>query len=447
MSSSRLFNLLGASIFRQNKSTTTIPFLSSIPPPFRPIKLFPSQSLRFHRCCSSAAVLEDNTPTIGIASDSPDAPLNSSSHPWPEWVSFVDRLKTKGYLAGSYPTAEDTAETGGGGGGDGGVVYTDMNLLKDACLNFARDRFDIFKSLSRQEIQTVVDKRCPNLFRKAVNSAKRLRAYLELDEGAVCGACDLRGSCDRAYVTLKESEAAARTVDIVRILLLYALDPLVIDGGVRSEGREIIEISARTLLCELTELSETVPAPDLPEPAVKVSQPKKKSLITVKDDDSRHVKMERGDWICSQCNFMNFSRNVRCRKCGEDGPRKIDMNDVEMKEGDWICADCSFMNFAKNVRCLKCKAEGPERFPRSDIQMKKGDWNCPQCGFMNFASKTSCFRCHVPRPKKQLKPGEWECPSCNYLNFKGNIVCKRCNHECPKDVDTEYEEQIWKKPF
>lgn len=39
--------------------------------------------------------------------------------------------------------------------------------------------------MSRQEIQAVVDKGCPNILRKAVNSSKRLRAYLQLDEGDV----------------------------------------------------------------------------------------------------------------------------------------------------------------------------------------------------------------------------------------------------------------------
>lgn len=41
------------------------------------------------------------------------------------------------------------------------------------------------RSMSRQEIQAVVDKGCPNILRKAVNSSKRLRAYLQLDEGDV----------------------------------------------------------------------------------------------------------------------------------------------------------------------------------------------------------------------------------------------------------------------
>lgn len=146
MSTSRLFNLLGASIFRHNRQATTTIFLSSIPPPFRPIKLFPSSPscLRLHRCCSSAAVLEPNALTV----DSPEPSLNSASHPWREWVNFVDKLRTKGYLShesASAPVAENKAESCDGSGGGGGVVYTDMNLLKDACLKFGRDRFDIFK--------------------------------------------------------------------------------------------------------------------------------------------------------------------------------------------------------------------------------------------------------------------------------------------------------------
>jgi len=42
------------------------------------------------------------------------------------------------------------------------------------------------RSLSRDDIQTVMKDGCPNLFRKVVNSAKRLRAYVHLDEGEAC---------------------------------------------------------------------------------------------------------------------------------------------------------------------------------------------------------------------------------------------------------------------
>jgi len=40
--------------------------------------------------------------------------------------------------------------------------------------------------LSVEDIQKVVEGGCPNLYRKAVNSGKRLRAYVRLDEGDVC---------------------------------------------------------------------------------------------------------------------------------------------------------------------------------------------------------------------------------------------------------------------
>ncbi|KAL0415738.1 UNVERIFIED_CONTAM: hypothetical protein Slati_3405700 [Sesamum latifolium] len=156
----------------------------------------------------------------------------------------------------------------------------------------------IVKSLSRQDIQTIVEKGCPSLFRKAVNSAKRLRAYLGLDEGDVCSSCDLRGSCDRAYIMLNDSEAAARTVDVVRILLLYALDPLVISGENKLPGKVLLESSARKLLSELIELGDTPPDPDLPKPVAVTSQRRKQSVDLLDNKTSKNVDMKPGLGVC-----------------------------------------------------------------------------------------------------------------------------------------------------
>lgn len=356
-------------------------------------------------------------------------------HPWPEWVAFIDGLKTKGYFIKPPPPAEE---------GESDDVYTDMNQLKDACLSFARDRYDVFKSLSVEDIQTVVEGGCPNILRKAVNSGKRLRFYVKLDEGDVCGGCNLRGSCDRAYVVLNQSEAAARTVDIVRILMYYALDPLVISGEEKPPGRELIETSARKLLSKLLQLSETAVDPSLPMPAAKALQKKKTSISFMDDELSQTAEMKRGDWMCPKCNFLNFAKNIRCLECKEDGPRKVDTGDVVMKKGDWICSECNFMNFARNLRCIKCKAQGPKRLDVDAVEMKKGDWNCPQCGFMNFASKRNCFRCQEIRPKQN--PRDWDCPSCNFMNYGRNTECLKCKCERPKEETTDYEEQIWRRP-
>uniref|UniRef100_A0A5B6ZYH4 RanBP2-type domain-containing protein n=1 Tax=Davidia involucrata TaxID=16924 RepID=A0A5B6ZYH4_DAVIN len=436
MSTSRVFSLFGASIFRYNTNLSPIPSI-------RFSKQFPSPTLRFCGCSFTSSAVEV-VDTVSADNREPDSE-SDSPHPWPEWVTFIDRLKAKGYFVESPPPAVAANDEGGDSTSSDGVDYKDMKLLKDACLSFARDRFDIFKSLSTHDIQTVVEVGCPNLLRKAVNSAKRLREYVGLDEGDVCGACNLQGSCDRAYVILKESEAAARMVDIVRILLFYALDSLVISGGEKPVGRELVEVSARNLLLDLIKLSETSPDPALPKPSAKASHRKEQSQDFVDDKFSQDVEMKRGDWMCLKCNFMNFARNVRCLKCNEDGPKRVDA-DVEMKKGDWVCPECNFMNFARNIRCLKCRVEGPKRIDVDDVEMKKGDWNCSQCGFMNFASNTKCLRCRGPRPKRQLNPGEWECPKCDFLNYRKNKVCLKCNCERPKEAGSQYEEQKWRRP-
>ena len=46
-----------------------------------------------------------------------------------------------------------------------------------------------------EDIQVVVEGGCPNLFRKAVNSAKRLRFHLRLDEGEVGNRSHLPDLC------------------------------------------------------------------------------------------------------------------------------------------------------------------------------------------------------------------------------------------------------------
>ncbi|XP_015581660.2 zinc finger protein VAR3, chloroplastic [Ricinus communis] len=433
----------GNLLFRSSKTHKSIAatplFLS-----FKPLSLLPSFS--FHRHCSSSTAAID-----AVTSDASD----TLKHPWPEWVSFIDRLKSKGYFGNTSSTdttttniANDAIES----------VYKDTNQLKDPCLSFARDRYDLLKLLSVDDIETVVKNGCPSLLRKVVNSAKRLRAYTRLDEGDVCSACNLRGSCDRAYVLLKDNEADARTVDIVRILLSYALDPLVISEEEKPPGRAVVEASVRKLVSDLIDLIQTTPDPPVQKPAAKAvhqkeqersfsdsKQPPQSDAVGSKRL-SQDVEMKRGDWMCPKCNFMNFSKNIRCLKCSEGGPKKVDVSDIELKKGDWICSKCDFMNFSRNIRCLKCKAEGPKRDAVNDIEMKKGDWNCPQCEFMNFASNKSCLRCQEVRPKRPLNPGDWECPSCDFLNFSRNAVCRKCKCERPKGATTEYEEQIWRRP-
>ncbi|KAF8378609.1 hypothetical protein HHK36_029957 [Tetracentron sinense] len=434
MAASKL-SLIRASIFHNHRTAPAT--ASSISntllrnPSFSPTllsfllnKTHHSPSIQFHSHSSSVAI-DDLTDEVEI-----------DSHPWPEWVTFIDRLKNNGYFNGSSSPVE------AGGVVNAAVTTTipkDLNSLRNACLRFARDRFDILKSLSMKEIQTVVECGCPSLFHKAVNSAKRLRVFVRLDEGDVCSACNLRGSCDRSYVILKEPEAGARTVDIVRILLMYALDPLVLSGGEKPHGRENVEASARKLFSELIELSDTSPDLALPKPATKPPCRKEQSESVMDQDQYQNVEMKRGDWMCSKCNFMNFARNIQCLQCKEEGPKRVGVDDVEMKKGDWNCPQCNFMNFARNIQCLQCKEEGPKRVGFDNVEMKEGDWNCPQCNFMNFARNIRCLQCKEEGPKRggvdevEMKKGDWNCQQCDFLNYSRNMVCLKCNCKRPKD--------------
>ncbi|XP_039145645.1 zinc finger protein VAR3, chloroplastic-like [Dioscorea cayenensis subsp. rotundata] len=392
---------------------------------------FPSKAPPHFYATSSVVALEGS----GIA-----------PHPWPEWERFLDKLKSKGYFDKTLPAGE---------GEDGVAAASDeasmeLHHVKAACLSFARERFDIFKSLSKEDINTIVEFGCPNLFRKTVNSAKRLRAHLRIDEGDVCSACSLRGSCDRAYIISKEDEAA-RTVDVVRILLSYAANPIAVSGREKPSENKV-EQSARNLLLELFKLSDTIPDPSLPRPAILPSTrkdpatPKESSWnINTKLVGAQNNEMKKGDWLCPNCNFLNFARNIRCLQCKEDGPKSANEGRVGMKLGDWTCPACNYLNFARNVRCLQCKEDGPKKANQSRVEMKLGDWTCPECKFMNFSRNKKCFRCQGQRPKRELQPGEWECPSCDFINFRRNDVCLKCNRDRPKD-DLNSVGHLWRRP-
>lgn len=82
----------------------------------------------------------------------------------------------------------------------------------------------------------------------------------------------------------------------MRILLNYALD-LVVDSDKKPSGAELVEASARKLLLELTELSETKVDPYLQKPAATIAR-KMKPFQFLENDSSPNVEMKKGDWMC-----------------------------------------------------------------------------------------------------------------------------------------------------
>ncbi|KAF0910220.1 hypothetical protein E2562_001416 [Oryza meyeriana var. granulata] len=391
-----------------------------------------SSFLRSYRLASSSSLLPAPSrrlpgPLLSLrfysaAVDVTDAPSADAAagHPWPEWDDFLEKLRAKGYFEQPIPSsrvdaAEGEAASTAAPAAEDPVAspqtypFKDLNRVKNACLKFGRERFDLLSSLPKQDIQAIVECGCPNIFRKPVNSAKRLREFVQVDEGDACSACKLRGSCDKAYV-IPNAEDEARTVDFVRILLNYAIDPTSLSGENSFNGG--VQESARKLLSELTMLSDTTIDPSIPKPVFQTSS-KKGSLTKTFDKGTGSPANSR----------------VSAGKGGET-------TSTEMKKGDWLCPNCNFLNFARNRHCLECKADGPKKIVAATTEMKTGDWICPQCHFMNFARNKMCFKCEESRPKRNLIPGEWECPSCSFINFRRNKVCLKCKHGGPEN-DTQ----------
>ncbi|KAL9255388.1 Zinc finger protein VAR3, chloroplastic-like protein, partial [Drosera capensis] len=297
------------------------------------------------------------------------------SHPWPEWVDLMEMLTKKGYFSGNRDPFGN-AERGG----------KDFNVSRTACLNFGRDRIELIRYLSRKHIQVIVGFGCPSTDRKVVNSGKRLRRYVKIDEGNVCSACSLRGTCERAFVKAREDECG-RTVDVIRFLMTYGLDHM--SGSVQNKlcQTETVKKSARKLLKEMVEFSQTEP-----------------------------------DQSTTRENYSFGRDSSKAQGKGQ--------TEVPMKQGDWNCPKCNFLNFARNIKCLRCNGVIQDRFGKSGedqdhLPLKKGDWICKKCDFLNFAKNSRCLQCEEKPPKQELGPGEWQCDS-------KNAMCLRCEYKRPK---------------
>lgn len=250
---------------------------------------------------------------------------------------------------------------------------------------------------SRKDIEVVAGSGCPSTDRKVVNSGKRLRAHVDIDEGNVCSSCILRGNCERAYVMASEGEGG-QTVDLMRILLTYGLDPITSTVENMLCRSKTIEESARRLLKAMVEFGSKEFDSLLPNATSSKKAASLQESLASAEKGRTNLPIKQGDWLCPKCNFLNFARNIKCLRCNDISQERLrklweDQDHLPLKKGDWICNKCNFLNFARNTICLQCK-EKP--------------------------------------PKRELNPGDWECDSCNFINFGRNMVCLKCDHKRPK---------------
>ncbi len=94
-------------------------------------------------------------------------------------------------------------------------------------------------------------------------------------------------------------------------------------------------------------------------------------------DDHRGNDSQKSDWICADCDNVNFAWRTECNSCGK------------AKEGNVKGYKSSFRdNNRSNNRRDRPRQENHGR----------NDWECPSCNNVNFSFRTECNKCGKPKP-------------------------------------------------
>ncbi|TVU36584.1 hypothetical protein EJB05_18522, partial [Eragrostis curvula] len=317
--------------------------------------LLTSSPLRLRPSAASAAALFLSPPAVAsrrrllISSPSPLRTLSTASSaasalphgsnsssaspapppraPFPEWSRLVDRLAAAGYASRAPCPADELAHASG----------CDLSYGAEtavfSCLAFARDQPDLLRSLPRKDVEVLVAKAAPALFKDGEASVRRLQRYLAGEESDVIVS-------DRAG-----------TVDIVRYLLSYAY----CSSDNYSEDKELTDTAVRNILSVLESFSGHYQSSSTVESTLRQTSSSQHEQFS--RPPRQNVEMKRGDWICTRCRFMNFARNARCLECNEQRPKKM------LTGGEWECPKCDFYNYGKNMSCLRCDCKRPATIP------------------------------------------------------------------------------------
>ncbi|XP_043696943.1 zinc finger protein VAR3, chloroplastic isoform X2 [Telopea speciosissima] len=270
------------------------------------------------------------------------SPNNRVSHPWPEWSKLVDNLRAGGYFdhQNSSSAALEVEFSGYGN------IPEEFVGAANACLSFARSRLDLLGSLSRKDMQVVVENGSPFIFKNALDSARRMKSFL--------------GGSGNNGVEMEKADM----VDLMQFLLSYACNPLVASDRINLSNEELVESSVRNLLSQLADASRTDQGLDLSESMPNQSTDRYGQTTR---PVGPNIEMKRGDWICPKCTFMNFARNMKCLECNGPRPKR------QLTGEEWECPQCDFFNYGRNSLCMRCDCMRPGDVQYGTIMSRSGN--------------------------------------------------------------------------
>jgi hypothetical protein len=112
----------------------------------------------------------------------------------------------------------------------------------------------------------------------------------------------LRGNCERAFVKAREDEGG-RTVDVMRIILTYGLDPIIGLVDNKPSLNKMVEESVRRLLKKIVECSTEEKNANFPDTNEVAAEEIHRSP---QDKGKKDVPMKQGDWLCPKYGFISM---------------------------------------------------------------------------------------------------------------------------------------------
>ncbi|GET93208.1 hypothetical protein, conserved [Leishmania tarentolae] len=150
---------------------------------------------------------------------------------------------------------------------------------------------------------------------------------------------------------------------------------------------------------------------------------------------------DRGEWYCSTCNALNYSRRTECFQCSSPRPALQDQRATDpvsaagwgemdtsgagsiaapVQHNNWMCAYCQTSNFRTRHDCWKCGRPS----------QRAEDWSSqtvtPQFEREGFQEGASTKSSEGTVDTSWRSSGDWLCAKCYSKNFKSRLECHRC---------------------
>nr|CCM19483.1 hypothetical protein, conserved [Leishmania guyanensis] len=149
----------------------------------------------------------------------------------------------------------------------------------------------------------------------------------------------------------------------------------------------------------------------------------------------------RGEWYCSTCSSLNYSRRTECFQCSSPRPSspaqavtdsfsatgwgEMDGTGTTaiataVQHNNWICVYCQTSNFRTRRDCWKCG----RATERADEWSSKG--LTPQYEHEGFQEGSGARSAEGNMNTSWRTSGDWMCAKCYSKNFRSRLECFRC---------------------